>query len=711
MSSDNELRLKVVLQTIDKATAVLRKISGGSSEAAKALKDTRDRLKDLNAQQRAVGEFRELRVGLKDTTARLEASQAKVGELARQIAAAGAPTKAMARDFKNAKAQAAALGQEQAQMAAKVQALRDKLSAAGINTKRLAEHQATLKEATQNATASIARQTEALQAQAIKHRQLAQLKAEHAKEMMRVGMLAGGGIATAAAGNAMTRPLRTAVTAFMPNEDAAAQLKGALMRADGSVPAEFKKISDLATRLGDKLPGTTADFQEMMTMLIRQGMSAKAVLGGVGESAAYLGVQLKLPVAAAAEFAAKMQDATRTAEGDMMGLMDVIQRTFYLGVDSNNMLQGFTKLSPVLGILRKQGLGAAKDLAPLLVMMDQTGMAGESAGNALRKVFQAGLDAKKVSKANAASGLDLKFTDANGNFAGLDKLFDQLQKIKAINSDEKRTSLIKTIFGDDAETLQVLNTLMDKGKGGYTEIVNKMQAQADLRQRVNQQLSTVKAALDTAEGNFTNMAAEIGATVAPELKSVLDWLGQAASKIGQWARENPAIVSAMFKFVAALAAIAIVAGVVATGIAAILGPIYLLKFGLGLIGLKGLAVTGIIKGIGTAIGLVGRALMLTPIGRVLAGAAILGTAVYKLFQSDSKAPIPASRGFVSPMRFDARPPLMAAGAAGGAASTNNVTINAQGNSNPEDIAKAVQRALDDLDRKKRAGARSSLTDH
>lgn len=52
----------------------------------------------------------------------------------------------------------------------------------------------------------------------------------------------------------------------------------------------------------------------MMTMLRRQGMSAQVILGGLGESAAYLGVQLQMAPTEAAEFAAKLQDATQTTE-------------------------------------------------------------------------------------------------------------------------------------------------------------------------------------------------------------------------------------------------------------------------------------------------------------------------------------------------------------------------------------------------------------
>jgi TP901 family phage tail tape measure protein len=737
--SSNDLRLQVVLQTIDKASAVLKKISGGSSEAARALAKTRSQLKELNAQQRQVGEFRELKGGLKETAAKLSESQAKVAALARQISLAGVPTKAMIRDFKAAKAEAASLGEAHSAQSTKVQALRDKLSQAGISTKNLAAQDVSLRANIKATTMAIADQTAKLQAQAIQQKKLAELKAAHGKEMMRTGMVAAAGVASVGAGSAMLRPVRSAIEAFVPNEDSATQLRGALMRADGSVPREFQKISDLATRLGDKLPGTTADFQEMMTMLIRQGISAKAVLGGVGESASYLGVQLKMPVPAAAEFAAKMQDATHTVESDMMGLMDVIQRTFYLGVDSGNMLQGFTKISPVMSIMRKEGLAAAKDLAPLLVMMDQTGMAGESAGNALRKVFQAGLDAKKVAKANASTGTHIKFTDAKGNFAGLDNLFVQLSKIKAIEGDSKRVHLIKTIFGDDAETLQVLTTLMDKGMSGYKEIAAKMEAQASLRQRVNQQLATVKAGLDTAEGNFTNMMSDIGATVAPELKSLLQWLGEIANKVGQFARENPAVVSAMVKFLAVLAAIAITCGTVAIGIASIMGPIFLLRFGLGMLGIQGITAMGTMRGLATGIALVGRALLMNPIGLAVTG--IVGGAmlIYKYWEpitawfsriTGSKSPTAAlstplrsaavaaavasaasSPAGASPMRFDSRAPLKPATAASAAGDTNHFVINPPPGSSPEAIARAVSAELDRRDRAKRAAGRSALTDN
>lgn len=192
-----------------------------------------------------------------------------------------------------------------------------------------------------------------------------------AEEASKGGIALAGGLAAG---------LTVSLKAFADQENAATGLKVAMMQANGEVGNSFEKINKLAVGLGNQLPGTTADFQNMMQMLVRQGIPAENILGGVGKATAYLAVQLKKTPEAAAEFAAKMQDATGTASDDMMGLFDTIQKAFYLGVDDTNMLSFFTKTSSVLKMVNKDGLKAAQGLAPISVMMDQMGMQGESAG-------------------------------------------------------------------------------------------------------------------------------------------------------------------------------------------------------------------------------------------------------------------------------------------------------------------------------------------
>ncbi|VVQ23829.1 phage tail tape measure protein [Pseudomonas fluorescens] len=587
----NDLKLQVLLNAIDRASGPLKAIDKGSIGAARALKDARDRLKELNAQQKDVSAWRTQRAAAEQTETALTSARDKVRALSQQFAATGVPTKALAKDFRTAVREAQRLKEQHQQQSEQLQTLRSKLYSAGISTKDLGTHERQLREQIGATNTTISEQGKRLVALNAQQKRMAAERAKLAKTQGLASDMAVNGAAGLGVGYAASRPIAKAVGAFAPNEDSATQLKVSMMDNTGKVAEDFQKITDLATKLGDRLPGTTADFQEMMTMLRRQGLSAQSILGGTGEAAAYLGVQLKMPVAEAAEFAAKMQDATRTSEKDMLALMDTIQRGFYSGVDSNNMLQGFSKIAPVMDTIKKSGLEAANELAPLLIMMDQVGMEGGAAGNAFRKIFQAGLNKDKVDDVNKIRQLkgqkiQFSFTNKEGNFAGLENLFAQVEKLNALN-DEDRTETIKDLFGDDSETMTTLNTMMKKGLAGYKEVQQKLQNQADLRTRVNEQLSTLTNVMEAAEGSFTNAMAEFGAAVAPELKELINTLGEVANNVGAWARENPKLAGGLVKVVALVAGLSFVFGGLAIGMASLLGPFAVIRYGMAMFGMQG----------------------------------------------------------------------------------------------------------------------------
>lgn len=105
-----------------------------------------------------------------------------------------------------------------------------------------------------------------------------------AEEASQGGLALGGGLAAG---------LTLSLKSYADQENAATGLKVAMMDANGEVGKRFQDINKLAIGLGNQLPGTTADFQNMMQMLVRQGIPAENILGGVGKATAYLAVQLK----------------------------------------------------------------------------------------------------------------------------------------------------------------------------------------------------------------------------------------------------------------------------------------------------------------------------------------------------------------------------------------------------------------------------------
>lgn len=60
------------------------------------------------------------------------------------------------------------------------------------------------------------------------------------------------------------------LVAFAKQEEDATDLKVAMMEVGGKVSPQFEKINELALKLETKLLGTTADFQNMMQMLVCQ---------------------------------------------------------------------------------------------------------------------------------------------------------------------------------------------------------------------------------------------------------------------------------------------------------------------------------------------------------------------------------------------------------------------------------------------------------
>lgn len=598
--SNNNLRLQVVLRAVDKITRPFKSAQAGSKELASAIRQTRVQLKKLSDAGGQLKSFDQLTQSVSRTGAELDQARLRAQMMTREMSSLKSPTKKQTQALEAQWRAVSHLEQKQQQETRQMAATRAELYRLGLSAGDGARETARIARETERYNRQLAEQERRLREVGERQRKLNVIKAKAEKTRELRNSLAGNGAGAMVAGVTTGMSLLAPVKAYSESENAANQLAGSMMGPGGKIAPEFEKINRLAVVLGDKLPGTTADFQNMMTMLRRQGMSAQVILGGLGESAAYLGVQLQMAPTAAAEFAAKLQDATQTSEKDMMNLMDLIQKGFYAGVDSGNMLRGFSNISSAMSIINQKGIEAAKTFAPLLVMADQTGMAGESAGNAYRKIFQAALDSKNIQSVNddlKGTGINFNFSNGKGGFGGLENMYAQLEKLNKLN-DETRMATIKDLFGNDAEVMKVLNTMIEKGINGYRETAAKLENQASLRERVDASLNTLGNKWEAATGSFTNAMASIGETVAPALKKLADWLGELASRLDGFVKRHPQLTSALFKLAAGFAIVATAAGIVSLALASVLRPMAVVRMSAGVMGLK----------FSTAFGLIGKAI-------------------------------------------------------------------------------------------------------
>lgn len=628
MSKD--LKIQVELSAFDRLTAPFKSASKQAEKLSATLKASKDAVRELEKVQGKIGTFKTMQTNLQKASETIQKTTNKVGDLTgklekmkkqkvdlkiqiqaekrnyqKLISGGGLSEKTLQVDRNIAKMQreyekltqnisvtskaltkeSNILKQSRTEKAKQLlifRKLKQELKTNGIHIKDLSNSELSLAEKINKANQAIDKQREKLVKLNKQVKTTEKLKANSER-------FANFGQKATVIGAGAVGTLAKPTTEFAKAEAAATNLKVAMMGKGGTVSEDFEKINQLAINLGNRLPGTTADFQDLMTMLIRQGVSTKAILGGTGEAAALLSVQLNMKPEQAAEFAAKMQDATRSIEADMMDLMDVIQKGFYAGVDPTNMLGAFKNLGSAMDTIKMKGIDGARAFAPFVAMFDQAGMDGSNQGNAMRKVLKASIDwspnSKEGKKLKKALGKDydkivMDFTDGKGEFGGFDNFFAQIEKLKALNT-QQRSQVIEAMYGNDSEVNMVISTLLEKGKAGYEEFAQKLNNQATLNERVNAQLETLSNIWDAATGTFTNLLVSIGEAIAPELKQLANWFGEMSESVMVWIKENPILTSTILKVVAAFGGLMLVLGTASLAFSYVLYPIGRMILGFG----------------------------------------------------------------------------------------------------------------------------------
>lgn len=394
----------------------------------------------------------------------------------------------------------------------------------------------------------------------------------------------------------------TVIKSFVDLEDAQIRLKSTLMKSDGSVSPFFKSINDEAITLGNKLPGTTADFLQMAASMKSLGVEEKSIAGGALKSAAYLGAVLKIPYDEASESVAKFKQSLGIADSDLLPFIDDIQRMGNMGVKVSEMSFAFAKVGATMKGIGRSGLKASREIEPLVGMLIQNNFSGETVGTNLGNIIKDALSFKG-SKELDAIGIKLNFNDAKGNFKGPANMIKELEKLKAIKSDAARLSAIEAIFGK-GEASGMAMVLINKGTKGLDEFNKKMEEQADINARVKAASEGLGMMWESMTGTFTNFLAIVGKSFAPEMKAVTNIFSDISTKLSVFSEEHPNFA----KFLGAIAlGVPIITGILGTiGIA--VGAFIV---ALGLIGITTLPIFGSVILIIGGLALAGYALVST----------------------------------------------------------------------------------------------------
>lgn len=386
--------------------------------------------------------------------------------------------------------------------------------------------------------------------------------------------LMGAGLAQIASGVAIAAAMSPALNAFVELEDAGARMKASLLEAGNVLPTEsYERLSRLAVRLGDELPGTTADFYDMFTKMRQLGVETETILSGAGEAAAHLAVVLGLPFDQTSTFVAKLKEATGTADKDLKGFIDTIARTANMGVKTEEMMLAFGRSAPALKTLNIQGAEASKSISALYAMLIKGGLSGETAGTNMMTLLNQLMDSGTISKMNKALAelgkAPMRFSDAkSGQFLGVENMIAQFDKLQTLNP-QQISDVVAAGFGPgmDAGIVKVMAAAGVKGFNAMQEAMNK---QATLEDKVKVQLSTLSAQWEATSGAWGNTMATMFKPMGEALTPLVKQLGDAASAIGRFAEKHPDL----FKIAGILTSVAsgflIVSGVIKAARAAMI---------------------------------------------------------------------------------------------------------------------------------------------
>lgn len=611
----NDLKLRVLLNAIDKATRPLKRIMGGSNETARALKATRDRLKELNTQQKDVSAWRTQRTAAEQTEKALGAARAKVKALSQQISAAGTPTKALSNDFKRAVRDASNLKQQHQQQSAQLQALRSRLSAAGISTKNLSSHERNLRSQIASANASISDQTNRLKRLAAQQERLKRARTAYGKGVQTTASMAGTGMAARATGMYAGEKLRTMLGVGY-DFDAIMSSTQAVTRVADKNSEAMQALRNQARTLPLSSKFTDSEVAQGQYFLGRTGYNPKQILGAM-PGMLNLAAAGDMDLGQTADIASNIQTAMGIPAEQMGKVADVLTAAFTRNNVDIQMLGESLKYSAGVGREYGQSL---ETVTAATALLGNAGVQGSMAGTAMRSVLT------RIGTSKAVARLGVNTQDKSGNMRDmLDILKDINEKTKGMGNVQ-RGAVYKDIAGQYAVTS--FGTLMRSVETGQFQTMRGSlnNSKGEAAQVAATQLDNLKGDMTMLHAALENISVELFDKNSPWLRELAADLSDLLHRVGEFLKANPAVSKAIVITVGSFALLMATLGSLTIGLAGVLGPMIAMRFMLASVGIRLPGIIGLLKLFGTGIRLLSGIL----IGPLMAGLRMVGIALWGL---------------------------------------------------------------------------------
>lgn len=603
----NDLRLKVLLDAVDRATAPLRQITEGGQETAKALKATRERLKELNGQQKDISAWRQQNAQARETALALEAARAKVKQMGQAMSTVDNPTKQMTAEFQAAIRATNALKQQQNQEQEALRQLQRQLGAAGIDTRRLNQHSRALRQELVQTNHTIEQQDAKLKQLAATQRKAAQAKAKLEKAQGRAGAMAGVGAAGVAtgvglgmAGAALLAPQvevaqqGSAIAAQSgESSDRAGQYAQIVrnIRTDG-VSTSVEEIGAAVAAAKSTLGSLGALSDKELDGAARKALNLAQVMGvDVSEALQMIGVMLQNKLAKNSDEAfdlvsAGMQKVSTQMRGEIPEILHEYSTHF-----------------------RSMGFSGEEAMSLLVKQAAQGKFALDKTGDAIKEFSIRGSDLSKTSKeAYASIGLNaekMSSAIAKGGPDAHQALLKTATALLKIKDPAERANAAIALFGTPVEDLAV-DQIPDflKALAGGTSALGDITGAADKMGKTFK--DNLGGDLDKLTGTWSALIGSLVEGQNGPLRELVQTVTEVVGNVRTWVAANPELAASLAKGAVLLGVLIAGMGALTVAMASLLGPFAVVRYGLAMFTLKG---AGVLPVVGKLISILGGGLL------------------------------------------------------------------------------------------------------
>ncbi|PRF06061.1 hypothetical protein C6P96_27770 [Burkholderia multivorans] len=652
--SDRSLRLEVVLKALDQASRPIREITGRNRALVKDLRDTRTRLKELGDTQKRIGEFRELRRGMQETEAKARAAQERVRQLAQQMKAAESPTRALTREHQQAVRAAKALAGQLDQERQRLDGVRSSLAASGVSTRNLVEHQRALRSSIAETNATLAEHARRLDAMNNQQQRIAAARTKMGAMRGAAAEMAIGGYAARATGQHILADLREPLAEAKKIQNERGRILGLGLGERATQDAERYvramqtpgvAIADNMTLMRDAMSIFADEHHAQMVMptLAKMKFANEAMFGadqGHENEEKFMNmlkvIELRGGTKSEAAFIkeANMVQQVLTATGGRVG-GDEWRNFIQTGkVAAKQMRQDafYYQMEPLIQEMGGHAAGTGVQAAYSNLMQ------GKTTVRAAKRLVELGLvDKKSVEyntignvkriKPGALIGGDLFNASP---FEWMEKVLLPKLKAKGITSDAKILEEFSTIMTNGNGANLFATMYMQREQIHKNERLNRGAYGIDKLHALGQQQTEGKELI--ALEKVRNLRTVIGEQVLPVYNRALELTTSVLERLLGFAKEYPTFTRAVAIGAAGLGVLLAVLGTLTITLAAVLGPLAIVRFSMSMLGIQGSVLVRALGAIARTLLFVGRVALMSPIGIVIAGIALAALLIVRYWE-------------------------------------------------------------------------------